>query len=208
MLSQISNTASREAIEDAFRAKFDYGYLYQPKFVINGMKESTLPIITADALDRIQFGIWGILPKGYCDSWKSFQTVYNTLEIEYERIPETSWLFETLKYRRCLIIATGYFVSELENNSLQTFQNVLRDQDIFCFAGIYNILEDGFISCSILTHSNEASPYHFKNPQPVIINQENHLNYLKGVKPIKEICSRQNEMDKSKLQHFESSFVH
>lgn len=203
MLSQISNTASKSVIEQTLNATFDYGYLYRPKFIINGLKESSLCIITANATDRIQYGIWGILPKGYRDSWVSFQSVYNTLEVEFESIPQTSWLFESLKYRRCLIVATGFFSSELEGHTLQTFHNVLKDEPLFCFAGIYNVLEDGFLSCSILTHHNGSSSYHLKSAKPIIIGEKNYQNYLNKHMDINAICEGDFEMNRNQLEQFE-----
>ncbi|MEO8774412.1 MAG: SOS response-associated peptidase family protein [Gelidibacter sp.] len=178
MLSKISNTASKESIEQILQAKFDYGYLYKPRSIIDGHKESALCIVTSEARDRIQYGIWGILPKGYKDNWATFQSIYNTLEIEFETISEISWLYEALKHRRCLIIATGYFTSEIKNQSLKTFINVTENKSLFCFAGIYNILEDGFISCSILTHTRGSSKYFLNNPKPIIIKKENYSDYL------------------------------
>lgn len=200
MLSRISNTASLEEIELHLNSKFEYDYLYEPTLVIDGFKESSLCLVTSQAQNRIQYGIWGILPKGYIDSWKSFQSIHNTLEVEFEAIPETSWLFEALKYRRCLIVATGFFTSEIENYTMQSFHNHIKNHEIFCFAGIYNILEDGFISCSILTHSNGSSQYHLKNPKPIVIAKHNYSDFLNNKLSIATICSPTFEIDKGKFQ--------
>ncbi|RAJ25174.1 putative SOS response-associated peptidase YedK [Gelidibacter algens] len=197
MLSRISNTASLKDIEIQLNSKFDYDYLYEPTSIINGFKESSVCVITAQAPDRIQYGIWGILPRGFIDSWKSFQSFHNTLEIEYELIPETSWLFEALTYRRCLIVATGFFTAEFENHKVKTFHNQLKSHDVFCFAGIYNILEDGFMSCSILTHSNGSSHYHLKDPKPIIVAADKYSDFLNQDMPIDDICNTTFEMDKS-----------
>lgn len=202
MLSRISNTASLKNIEIKLNSKFDYDYLYEPASVINGFEESSVCMVTSQAPNRIQYGIWGILPRGYIDSWKSFQTIHNTLEIECESIPETSWLFEALKFRRCLIIATGFFTAEVENHKMQSFHHHLKNHDVFCFAGIYNILEDGFMSCSILTHSNGSSHYHLKNPKPIIIAEDNYSTFLNQHMPLEEIRRPTFEMDKSKFKQY------
>ncbi|RXJ44360.1 SOS response-associated peptidase family protein [Gelidibacter gilvus] len=187
MLSQISNTATKEIIEQKLHAKFDYGHLYKPQFKINGLKESILCIITSKDTDRIQFGIWGVLPGGYKDTWKKFQSAYNTLDIEFDSITELSWLYDALKHRRCLIVATGYFTTEIEHQYLQTFHNISKHQNLICFAGIYNILEDGFISCGILTQYDRYSKYLLKNPKPIIIKEENYNNYLNSELSLEDI---------------------
>lgn len=189
MLSKISNTATKDEIEQNLNVKFDYGYLYKPKIAINGLKESMLSIITSDAPDRVQFGIWGILPKGYRDSWKSFQSIHNTLEIVCKSIPETSWLYEALMYRRCLIVATGFYTSEIKDHKIQSFLNISSNKKVFCFAGIYNILEDGFIACSILTQPNGSSHYHLKNPKPIILTEDKYQVFLNRNIPIADICN-------------------
>lgn len=199
MLSKISNTATKETIEKILQSKFDYGELYKPRFLINGLKESTVCILTAQAPNRIQFGIWGILPKGYTESWKTFQSIHNTLEIEFEYITEISWLYDALKNRRCLIVATGYFTAEIKNQSLITFHNISKNNSLFCFAGIYNILEDGFISCSILTHQNGSSKYLLKNPRPIIIKEENYSLYLNSELSNIDICGINFEMEQSQF---------
>lgn len=199
MLCRISNSASLKGIELELNSKFDYDYLYHPADVINGLKEASVCVVTSDAQHRIQYGIWGILPKGYIDSWKSFQAIYNTLEIECESISQTSWLFEALMYRRCLIVATGFFISEIEDHNMHLYKNTLKNNGVFCFGGIYNVLEDGFMSCSILTHSNGSSKYHLKSPKPIIISKDKHAEFLTQPSPFEVSCISNFERDPSEF---------
>lgn len=192
--------ATRDEIELTVSSSFDYPYLYQPARIINGHKESSVCIVTSEAPKRIQFGIWGVLPNGYKDAWKSFQSLHNTLEIERDSIPETSWLFEALKYRRCLIVATGFFSSEIKNHKLYSSLNYLKDHKVFCFAGIYNVCEDGFITCSILTHSNESSHYHLKNSKPIIIARENYDHFLKKNLEMDDFNAPRFELSKNEFE--------
>jgi len=195
MISKISNTASLEEIESHLQSKFDYGQLYAPKSIINGMKEATVCLVTNEAPHHIQYGIWGLLPEGYTDSWKSFQAIYNTLEIECESLSPRTWPYDALKYRRCLILATGFFTGEVVNNSMQSYYTSLRNNKIFCFAGIYNVLEDGFLSCGILSHSNKTPKAQLKHSQPVLIAQHNYNYYLSGHDVMELILNGTFELD-------------
>lgn len=210
MLSKISNTATKADIEVNLNAIFDYEYLYQPSAIINGKKEASVCMVTAEAPRRVQFGIWGILPKNYMGSWKKFQTVHNTLEVSCESVPKSSWLFEPLTERRCLIVATGFFSNEIDNQELKSVKTTLKDKSIFCFAGIYNVLEDGFITCSILTRSTAKTLHHLNTSEPIIIPPENYQAYLAGTSAWQDTCASAIEINPSELEQqvLSKNFLH
>lgn len=178
MLNKISNSASREEIEYLLRVKFDYASLYRAQIVIDGLKESTVPIISLENPEKIQFGIWGILPQGFYDSWKQFQDILNTLETPLTALKDDTWLAEALQKRRCLIIATGYFTTVLKNHTLYPYFHFVKNQNIFCFAGLYNVLDDGFTTFSIVSHPCTANDDILSMTSPIIISPDNYAEYL------------------------------
>lgn len=210
MLSKISNTATKKNIEETLNAVFDYEYLYQPRAMINGKKESSVCIVTAEAPHRIQFGIWGILPSTYMGSWKKFQAVHSTLEVSCESVPESSWLFEPLLKRRCLIIATGFYSDEITDHGLKSVKTSLTNNAVFCFAGIYNVLEDGFITCSILNRSTNTSLHQLEKAQPIIIPPEHYSEFLREGTLQDGTCVTSLQMDPAGLEQkvLNKGFLH
>ncbi|TDU34466.1 SOS response associated peptidase (SRAP) [Gelidibacter sediminis] len=198
MLYKISNNAPLHEIEEHLHSKFDYDNLYKATDHIDGRKEASVCIVTADAPHRIQYGIWGILPHGYKDSWKSFQSLYNTLEIAPASVSHTSWLYEPLKHRRCLIVATGFYTGEVENNIMQSYYTSIKDEHIFCFGGIYNILEDGFISYSILSHTSTHATSYLKHARPIIIDKQHYTDFLNNYRPLESLCASDDVLFTSK----------
>ncbi|MGC1630653.1 MAG: SOS response-associated peptidase family protein [Gelidibacter sp.] len=187
MLSKISNIASREIIETVLNAEFVYRDVYVPTEVINGLKESSVSLVTNENTSQIQFGIWGILPVGYENGWKAFQSEQNTLSVNIGDLKQQAWLWDAFENRRCLVISTGYYTSELRNSKLYPFQIHLKSNEIFCYAGIYNVLEDGFLSFTILSHSESERAEILKVPNPLILKRDYYPKFLNGVLKIEDL---------------------
>ncbi len=158
MYQRISNRATLSQIENEFKLPFLYPEIYSPCPVIDGSRESILPIITDANEAHIQFGIWGILPEKYDGSWKSFQKIEKTLHIsDASLFQDESMFLPSLEKSRCLIIISGFFTYTIENGIAQPYYVHLPDHKPFSLAGIYTILDDGFITCSfLLTPSKSA----------------------------------------------------
>lgn len=151
MRRKLSNTAERFVIERGLGRDFRFPKLYQSHTVINGSEETLLPVITIDRPDIIDFAIWGMLPSDYKDEWADFQNILETLTVPKEEILTSSFYKQPLLERRCLVVITGFFSYHLHEGVLYPYHIYVKKNSPFCVAGIYNILEDGFITCSIIT---------------------------------------------------------
>lgn len=182
MFYKLSNTAQRKDIEDEFEVTFEFPRLYRPATVINGLKESTLPIITMDNPTKVNYAIWGLLPQTLEENWEVFQRLTNTLNINYEVLHfEDNLYSDALNNRRCLIITTGFFTSALHNGKMYPFHVYLKNHKPFCIAGVYNQLNDGFITCSILIKktANELGAIpNFLSYAPVIFGDNERHHWL------------------------------
>ena len=150
MYNKISNTADRRMIETEFGIKFKYPKLYKKSFIINGANEATISLITMEEPDIINFGIWGILPENYKEEWLDFQNVVDTLSVAKDRINNEELFEQPFKLRRCLIIVTGFFIHHLHEGVLYPYYVHQTAKQPFALAGIYNVMDDGFITCSIV----------------------------------------------------------
>ena len=182
MFYKLSNTATRKTIEKEFNVAFEFSQLYKPSSVINGLEESTLPIITADDTTKVQFGIWGLLPQELEDNWKVYQNFTNTLNINIEQLDVENSLYENaLDERRCIVIITGFFTSKINDGKMYPYHVHLKDHKPFAVAGIYNQLEDGFLTFSILinkTTNNRVDIPSILSYKPVIFDANDQGHWL------------------------------
>lgn len=163
MYFKISNTASKDLLEQWSGASFKYPLLYKPRIIINGLNEVSIPIITMEEKDMITLAIWGMLPEKYKDEWNIFQNSTNTLNLHEQFMESGLWYSEPLSTRRSVIPATGFFTSYLRNGEMYPYYVTLNSGKPFYLASIYNRLEDGFNTCSILVGKANKFIQKFQN---------------------------------------------
>ncbi|WP_340201845.1 SOS response-associated peptidase [Ascidiimonas sp. W6] len=172
MYYKLSNIAERTQLESNFEVKFRFPRLYTKSYVINGMNEELLTVITQNTPYVAKPAIWGILPEKYEDDWRFFQEITNTLNVNVNDISSQKWWYEALLRRRCLIMVTGFFTNYIQNGVIYPYYVYLPQNEPFLLAGIYNKLEDGFITCSLLTSpaNNQIKKIqHLSDSMPVYI---------------------------------------
>lgn len=151
MYFKLSNTAEMKVMESEANALFKYPNLYAPKVVISGLTEVSIPVITMEEQNVITLAIWGLLPSNYSDDWELFQNLTNTLNIHTDTLDSGLWYTNSFKARRCIIPITGFYTSVLKNGEVDPYYIESKNESILYLAGMYNVLEDGFITCTILT---------------------------------------------------------
>lgn len=182
MFYKLSNTCDLKTIENEFDANFRFPNLYEPETIISGTEESNLAIITAQNPKYIDYAIWGLLPEDYDDDWDRFQNITNTLNTTVDDLNLSEEIYsKSFDERRCLIIVNGFFTSRIYNGKLRPFHVHLKDYKPFCVAGIYNKLNDGFLTCSLLTlkySSNLNDLPHLGTQRPLIFKESDYEEWL------------------------------
>lgn len=202
MFYKISNIASREIIEREFGAAFDFPNLYEPQKVIEGLREATICVITLTQPEKITFGIWGLLPEDFEDNWSVFQNVFNTLNVTYHTLINNTGLFrDILPSRRCVIIATGFFTSVLTKGTVEQCHVHLKNYSPFAIAGVFNELDDGFLTCSmVVTEASESFRQipNITNLKPLVLNENElreWLNEATSLDQLKKLITEHESMD-------------
>ena len=181
MYFKISNTAKMKEIERDVNALFKYPHLYTPQIVISGLTEVSIPIVTMDDASMITLAIWGLLPTNYNDDWELFQKLTNTLTIPADTLETNLWYHNSFKNRRCIIPITGFFTSVLKKGEIYPYHISAKNGGILYLAGIYTILEDGFMTCSLLTGPLEKEIVHFQNLvdyMPIVLDRDDKAEWL------------------------------
>ena len=190
MYYKISNTAKKEEIESWSNAVFKYPHLYEPQLLINGLNEVSIPLITMEKPDELTLAIWGILPENYKEDWNIFQSSTNTLNLNEELMDSDLWYANALTQRRSVIPVTGFFTAFLKDGVAYPYHISLKSGKPFYLAGVYNILEDGFITCSIIVGKVNSFIKKFQNIvdcMPLIVTIERKDQWLNKATPIAKI---------------------
>ncbi|MBQ0767675.1 MAG: SOS response-associated peptidase family protein [Bizionia sp.] len=196
---KLSIDASRDTIENTFKRRFRFPNAYRTYKTIDGTKETTLPIITSEKQQDILLGIWGLLPDKYENDWKTFQKSLNTLFVNVIDLDTQSLFKDSYSKRRCLILVTGVYVTYLQEGELQTVLIQDKDRKPFSLAGVYNVTNDGFITCAIInTKEKESLVTNLPLPlkMPLIIKEEQRSIWLDAtsvIENIKAITNQKNE---------------
>lgn len=190
MYYKISNTAKKEEIESWSNAVFKYPHLYEPQLLINGLNEVSIPLITMEKPNELALAIWGMLPEKYKEDWTIFQSSTNTLNLHEELMDSDLWYAIALKHRRSVIPVTGFFTSFLKDGVAYPYHISLKSGKPFYLAGVYNILDDGFITCSLLVGKANAFIKRFQNVvdcMPLIVTKDTKDEWLNKATPIAKI---------------------
>ena len=177
MFYQLSNIANRASLEDTLAAKFKFPNIFKPQKIIDGTTESVMPIMISEARNQLQFAIWGMLPEHFKGDWKPYQNAKNTLNIRVERLKNHLEFYKNSQVKRCLIPMTGYFDFKKTQGEIRPYLISHSKTTPFCVAGIYNQLEDGFFTFSLVTKECSDTPS-ISTHQPAILHRDFHEDWL------------------------------
>ncbi len=203
MYYKLSNTAKREHIEQQFNVAFKYPNLYKPEIVLNGLSETSIPIITMQEPEEVTLAIWGLLPEYFEEDWEVFQDVSNTLNISERDLGSDSWCHSAFEHRRCVILVTGFFTTYLRNGIIFPYHIGFPDNRSFLLAGVYNKLSDGFLTSSFLTGPTNDYIRKFQNlahTMPVIIPERHREFWLDSTVPAETMKNMIHNLPSSPLQ--------
>ncbi|WP_289061034.1 SOS response-associated peptidase family protein [uncultured Zobellia sp.] len=181
MFNKLSIRAAREQIEDRYDAIFEFPDIYRPREIINGLEESTVPIISSKQQKTITTSIWGILPKKFEGDWGAFQKHVNTLTIPMESLRERPWFIQSEETERCLVIVTGFYTTFIADGELLFFHMTQESGEPFALAAICNELEDGFMTCALITQQANktfAEVHNAGNQMPLILPEHQQQDWL------------------------------
>lgn len=201
MYYKLSNTASLDTLEKLLERPFKYPHIYEKQIMINGFEEATIPIVSMQEKDAITPAIWGILPEGYQEDWSVFQNICNTLNTTLESMDTHLWYAKSLLTKRCLIPVTGFFTSYLADGVVYPFHFSQTSGLPFCLAGIYTVLDDGFVTVAVITCEADdiiRRVHNVGQTMPMLLSKELHSDWLNnelGMNDIKTILSTPHNYD-------------
>ncbi len=186
MCFTIKQSKEPKELEQRFKAKNKFN-LNIISDNINGFTFPKTSVISNQNPNEIQLFHWGLLPSFTQD----MGFIKNTLNAKIETLEEKP-SFKNSIQNRCLIIADGFYEwqwLDKAGKKKQKYLIELPNQDLFCFAGIYNQWVNKLTGETLNTFAmltTEANPlmaeiHNSKKRMPVILTPQNESLWLAGI---------------------------
>jgi putative SOS response-associated peptidase YedK len=158
---------------------YDLGYvpIMEPNYSIS--PNSIIFALNHHGEDYPMFYEWGFVPEWLKDKKSQYKM--------YKARLETVWtkpsFRNAIRFRRCLISASGYYESKNKSFRKQHYFVTGVESVIFSIAGIWEIWQDTYSkefvsSCAILTTESKGWLKKYNDRMPVIIDREGYKDWL------------------------------
>jgi len=175
MISNYSISTAGNIIKEKF--SLDSLEAFEPNF--NAQPTQSLPVITSQDPDQLQNFNWGIVG----DFTKNKSVSEKLLYAPIEEIPQKSSLKSSLKHKRCVVIADGFYTwKAISKKGLTPYRSCLNENECFAMAGLwteYNTDEDQvYHTFKIITAPAVDTLTNLTDRIPVIINEDFLIEWL------------------------------
>jgi putative SOS response-associated peptidase YedK len=177
MCGRFTLTVDPAQLQDSF-ADYEFPTQFAPRFNI----APTQPVLAIpnDGANRADFFVWGLIP-----SWAKDPTIGNRLiNARGETLAEKPSFRGSYKYKRCLILADGFYEWKIQPETKVKVPHFihLKDRKPFAFAGLWDEWHssDGsqIRSCTIVTiEPNELMAF-IHNRMPVILPPDAYTQWI------------------------------
>jgi putative SOS response-associated peptidase YedK len=144
----------------------------------NVAPSQSMPVVVRNSPNRLVEMQWGLIP-----SWsKEPRAQFSTINARAETITKSPVFRGPFKSRRCLVPASGFYEWQRTEQGKQPFCIRLKEDDLFAFAGLYDVWQDAdgnelYSYTVITTTPNDlVAPIH--NRMPVILHRDDEDAWL------------------------------
>lgn len=143
---------------------------------------SGVPVVLEDrdrkGARRLDYFQWGLVP-----AWaKSANIGFKCINAKWETVNTKPAFMDSMKYRRCLIPATGWYEWKKFTDRKQPYYLYLEESPLFAFAGLWaeKLFPDGseLLTCSIITCPAADCITHVHHRMPFILHEDDYDDWL------------------------------
>ena len=109
MCFNISINKNNNVIEKQLNAQFETRSIFEPLQHILAFSNPLIPVISSEDNNKIQLFHWGLIPEWVQDKKKANDIRKMTYNAKCETIKEKPSFRDSIKDKKCLIIADGFF---------------------------------------------------------------------------------------------------
>jgi len=210
MCYNISLVKDVDRLEIRFAAQFADRGLCTPMHHVSAFSFPQWPVITNDAPDLIQFFQWGLIPSWIADKTAANQIKVRTLNARSETITAKPAYRISIRNKRCLVLADGFYEWHLQNNKKYPFHIRLKSREAFAMAGIWDTWinkQDGTSLNTFSIVTTKANPllariHNSKERMPVILKPESEKKWISHDFDIADFGSILVPYDESEMEAF------
>jgi putative SOS response-associated peptidase YedK len=177
MCGRFTLTVNPAEVQEAF-SPYTFPQKFAPRF--NIAPTQPVLVIPNDDQNTADFFVWGLIPM-----WAKDPAIGNKLiNARGETLEEKPAFRSSLKYKRCLILADGFYEWKgAEGKKVKTpFFIHMKDRKPFAFAGLWDSWNspDGSLikSCTIITTEPNELTGIIHNRMPVILHPRDYAKWL------------------------------
>jgi putative SOS response-associated peptidase YedK len=186
---------TREQLELRFGAKLEVTENYRPGTRISAFSLPQLPVICNDDPSNIKIYTWGLVPFWVKDANSAKDIRMKTFNAKSESLAEKPSFRNSLKSKRCLVLASGFYEWHTDGKKKTPYFIGLKDQIAFALAGLYDQWtnpETREIINTFTVITTRANPmmeeiHNLKKRMPVILSPGKEFNWLNlNTDPVKD----------------------
>jgi putative SOS response-associated peptidase YedK len=177
MCGRFTLTVDPAELQDRF-GEYDFPKKFAPRFNI----APTQPVLAIpnDGKNKADFFVWGLIP-----SWSKDPAIgARLINARGETVAEKPSFRGALKYKRCLILADGFYEWKVQpGTKIKTPYFIhMKDRKPFAFAGLWDEWNspDGsqIKTCAIITTEPNELMSKLHNRMPVILDPKDYAGWL------------------------------
>lgn len=117
--------------------------LLEDNFHISGFQHKTSPVLTDERKNEFSFLNWGLIPNWVSSPEKANEIKRYTLNAKSETIFQKPSFSESIKKRRCLILASGFYewhTRRIGNKTVKyPYYISMHNNELFVFGGVWDV---------------------------------------------------------------------
>ncbi len=188
-----------KTIEERFGVQLEKDS-YQQTY--NAAPTQMLPVISNENHQIASYFKWGLIP-----FWAKDASIGNKMiNARAETLAEKPAFKKSLQSKRCLVIADGFYEWKKNGKAKQPFRITLKDEDLFAFAGLWDVWknEEGnkIHTFSIITTSPNELMENIHDRMPVILPRKYEKDWLSDRLKVEEALDLLQPYDASAMQAY------
>lgn len=200
----LSLRMNKAQIKKQFDLKDVEGEYFGPNYIQSAFEFKAWPVVASEKPDSLLFMNWGLIPNWVKDEQAALKFRSSTVNARIETVSEKPSFRQSIRKKRCLIIADGFYEFRELNKKKYPYFIRVKQTSAFAMAGLYDEWANpssGEIIQSFAILTTEANSlmekiHNRKKRMPVIIpsGEEKHWlnfslnpNQLKAAFPVERM---------------------